>query len=271
MSLLPVINQQIKLKNMNTKITLFLLTLLVITFSSCKDDPERKGDFILEVKATANDKPMVIKNEVYRNVLQYNYKVDRLAFYLSNLYLIKNDGTEVLAKDVSFLEFENNHSVSSQSGELIIAENIPEGNYKGIKFAIGVDSTINNEDPAIYASEHPLSITNNAHWTWNSGYIFVKFEGKIDSLPNGNEDLSQILLYHLGTNPLYREVSFDHNFTVVAGNEFVYQLQLDIDRIFFSESDTLDARHDNDTQTLDNFDLAERVTNLFVNAISELD
>lgn len=251
---------------MKTKLTLLLIGVLFIFFTSCKDDTEEtQGNFVLEITAKANDKPMVLKNEVYKNILQYNYKVERLAFYLSNLYLIKDDGTEVLAKDVSYLNFET----SSDLGEQIIADNIPEGNYKGIKFAIGVDPDQNNEDPANYASDHPLSIDNKMHWTWNSGYIFIKLEGKIDSVPNGNNDLSQIFLYHLGTNPLYRELSFDHDFSIVSGNGFTYNLQLDMDKVFYSDSDTLDARNESTTQTMDDYPLAERVTNLFVNAIGE--
>lgn len=264
-----------------------LLSLLLAT--SCQEkegctnadaanyDPEAEkddgsciaGNFVLDFKALVEGVPLVMKDSVYKNVLNYNYKIETLRFYVSNVYLVKSDNSEVLVNDVSYLDFENHHATYSEEGEKIVGSALP-GDYKGIRFAIGVDPGINNLDPSVYPNDHPLSIFRNAHWTWAAGYIFIKIEGKMDSIPNGNKSLTQLFVYHCGNNPLYRELSFTRDFTIAEGNVFEFKLAVNVDRIFYGSSDTLDVRHEPVTHSEDNlFALAERVTNLFVDAISE--
>lgn len=79
-------------------------------------------------------------------------------------------------------------------------KDIPKGIYEGIRFTIGVDSIANHSDPAIWPNDHALSIMvgGSMHWTWNSGYIFIKVEGQYDipgSSPGG-------FAYHLGRDDL---------------------------------------------------------------------
>ena len=227
------------------------------------------GNFVLDFKALVNGVPLVMKDSVYKNVLDYYYKMETIRFYVSNLYLIKNDNSEVLVNDVSYLDLENSHRSISDDGEKIMVA-APPGDYKGIKFAIGVDPDINNGDPSVYPNDHPLSIRQNAHWVWNSGYIFLKLEGKMDTIPDGNKSLTRSFVYHCGTNALYRELSFTKNFSIVDGGTFEYNLALNVDKIFYSSTDTLDARHDYQSHSEDSlFTIAERVTDFFADAITE--
>jgi len=225
------------------------------------------GEFTLDFKALVNGAPLVMKDSVYKNVLDYYYKMETIRFYVSNLHLVKDDDSEILVKDVSYLDLENSHRAVSADGEKITAL-APVGNYKGIRFAIGVDPAVNNGDPSVYPNDHPLSIFRNMHWTWADGYIFLKLEGKMDSVADGNQSLTQLFVYHCGNNPLYKEWSFTKDFSISPSGAFEYDMAINVDKIFYSSTDTLDARHEAVTHSEENlFALAERVMNLFAGAI----
>jgi hypothetical protein len=49
------------------------------------------------------------------------------------------------------------------------------------------------------------------HWSWNTGYIFMKLEGKFDADTTANI-LSQDYLFHTGLNDLYTTATFNKSF-----------------------------------------------------------
>lgn len=249
---------------------LFFLLLACLAFASpgCDDPPdEETATFVLDVKALVDDNPFVM-GQTYQNVAGYKYNITTLRFYVSRLTLQKADGSEVEVKDVEYLRFETNHAATSAQGEQVKGA-VPAGDYASLRFAIGVDSVLNHSDPAQYPSTHPLSIYSGSHWDWNPGYIFIKMEGNIDTVANGSGTLDEGFLYHTGLDTLYQEVRFDEDFTVTPDETFEYKLKLDVNRLFYNSSDTLDAATDNFTHTIGNFTLAGRVTNFFAGALSK--
>ncbi|MDZ4847368.1 MAG: MbnP family protein [Chitinophagales bacterium] len=252
----------------NKILSALLLVLLSFTYTGCDDPPdEETATFVLDMKAMVNDSAFVL-GQTYQNAQDYKFNIETLRFYLSNLILTGADGSEVEVKDVDFLNFENNHSTSQSKGEQVTGT-IPAGAYTSLRFAIGVDSTRNSDDPAQYPSSHPLSIYNGSHWNWNTGYIFLKIEGSIDSTANGSGNFGNSFLYHTGTNPLYHEIQFSDDFTVAPAETFEYKMKLDVNRFFYNDSDTLDAVNDNFTHTTGTFRIAERVTDFFSGAFSK--
>lgn len=253
--------------NRNSLLVL-LLAFVAFTYTGCDNPPDDEtATFLLDVKAMVNDDPFVM-GQTYENVQGYKFNLVTLRFYLSHLTLTKTDGSEVEVKDVEYLRFENNHSTNNTQGEQV-SETIPAGSYSAMRFAIGVDSILNHSDPSQYPSSHPLSIYTGSHWDWNPGYIFLKIEGNIDTIPNGSSTLDEGFLYHIGLDTLYREVQFDDDFTVAPNETFEYKIKLDVNRLFYNSSDTLDAVNDNFTHTIANFTLAERVTTFFTGALSK--
>ncbi len=67
---------------------------------------------------------------------------------------------------------------------------MPTGNYTGISYLIGVDSTRNVSG----AQTGALAETNGMFWEWNTGYIFLKLEGT--SPQSGEAD--HVIQYHIG-------------------------------------------------------------------------
>ena len=99
-----------------------------------------------------------------------------LSYYISNVKLKKADGSE-------YAQPESYHLVRLNSGSLaeIVLTNIPVGEYTGITYTIGVDSTRNVSG----VQEGALSPSNGMFWSWNTGYIFVKAEGTSPQSSNG--------------------------------------------------------------------------------------
>jgi hypothetical protein len=119
----------------------------------------------------------------YESPASDSITVTKLMYYLSNFKLVTSEG-------VKYIEKESYHLVDhSNSGSLIITlSDVPPGDYNGLIFMIGIDSLRNCSGSRSGA----LDPAKNMFWTWNSGYIFFKMEGKSDISPSKN------YTYHVG-------------------------------------------------------------------------
>ncbi len=132
-------------------------------------------------------------NTVYQFATGYTYKLDLLKYYVSNVKLLKADGT-TWAEPVSY------HLVSVDGAPAdnptIVLDSVPVGNYTQISFGIGVDATSN------HTGDQPgdLSPNNGMTWNWLSGYKFWVMEGEVQ--PTGGT--AQDLIFHIGFDPNYR-------------------------------------------------------------------
>lgn len=138
---------------------------------------------------------------VMENVYYDNYgnriRVDNFMTYITMLKLVKSDGTEVLLKDFYLKDFEEETSLEFK---------IDPGIYTGIRFSLGIPPEYNTHiDPANYPSSHALSVAGSQgmFWTWNSGYIFSKFEGKADTTGTDGASLLFNYSYHTGDAACY--------------------------------------------------------------------
>lgn len=120
----------------------------------------------------------------YKNELGQTYKVGKFKYYISNISLKKENGKEYLCKEYFLINEED------ESSKKIILKDIPEGTYTTLVFTIGVDSAANCSG----AQSGALDPTNAMFWAWNTGYIFMKLEGKAatSSAPG------KIFEYHIG-------------------------------------------------------------------------
>jgi hypothetical protein len=110
--------------------------------------------------------------------------VGKLKYYISNIVLTDISGNK-LYTDTSFLIDE-----SKSESKRFFLKNISPNNYQSVEFIVGVDS-LHNSSGAQSGSLDPL---NGMFWTWNSGYIFFKLEGK-SSYSNLPDNLIE---YHIG-------------------------------------------------------------------------
>ncbi len=105
------------------------------------------------------------------NNLNHQYKTDRLEYYISEISLIHDNGTETQIEDLYLL-------VDASETTSVSLGNFDVTNLEKVKFHVGVDSINNHGDPTLYHGTHPLSPqAPSMHWGWTAGYRFVAYEG----------------------------------------------------------------------------------------------
>jgi hypothetical protein len=176
-----------------------------------------------------------ILENIYMDSYGNRVRVDNFQSYFAMIKLVKEDGTEVPLQDFYLHDF---------TKDALFTGTVPAGNYVGVKFGVGVPDAYNlNQDPAQYPSSHPLSVAGNQgmFWTWNSGYVFTKFEGKID--PTGTEGVTptQSFSIHTGDSECYFEYATSgNNYDFALGNEYEVNINLHVDQILGSGPEGLD-------------------------------
>ncbi|MEZ4825922.1 MAG: MbnP family protein [Bacteroidia bacterium] len=134
---------------------------------------------------------------------------------------------------------------------------ITTGHKHMLMFNVGVDSAANHADPTTYESTHPLAPQSpNMHWSWNSGYIFVRVEGLVDTDGNGTPDAE--FLFHIGTDAKRTPIALTAHKEVAAVDETIH-MEVDFAKLFTG----IDLKTDRTTHTGDNPTLAAKfVANL---------
>ncbi|MEM8828307.1 MAG: MbnP family copper-binding protein [Cyanobacteria bacterium P01_G01_bin.19] len=112
-------------------------------------------------------------------------------FYVSDVALIDEDGNPVpveLEQDgkwqhqsTALLDFEDGSNAcdnGTTETNTAIVGTVPEGDYQGLQFTLGVPQNLNHEDAAIAPS--PLNLTS-MWWNWQGGYKFLRAEMETDS------------------------------------------------------------------------------------------
>ncbi|MBK7181482.1 MAG: hypothetical protein IPH89_00385 [Bacteroidetes bacterium] len=112
-------------------------------------------------------------------------QIDALRFYVSNICFLKN-GTVVLPEKNSFHLID----ASNKNSQTLSIKNTNKINFDELSFSLGIDSTTNVSG----AMGADLDPTKGMYWTWQSGYINFKLEGKSNNCPTRNHAFE----FHLG-------------------------------------------------------------------------
>ena len=178
--------------------TLVIATTAIAALSSCSKDnntpqpdkptPELQGNgkialqfenYVGEEKLTLGADANTAK--AYTSNGQ-TLKFSEVKYVITNIVLVKADGTKVayhtedLDKGGFLINQENTASLSP------ILSEIPQGDYKGIEFGLGVKRELNNlslqdKFPNFYRLTGSFKQAQIMHWEWANGYRFVKLEG----------------------------------------------------------------------------------------------
>jgi uncharacterized repeat protein (TIGR04052 family) len=118
-----------------------------------------------------------------------------LRFYISNLRLLKADGSEqpvALTQDglwqlddVALLDFENGTGPCANGTEQtrdVVEGQVPAGRYVGVRFDLGLPFDKNHREPTLQPS--PLNLSRR-FWSWNAGYKFMRMDIRSTGQPKG--------------------------------------------------------------------------------------
>jgi len=220
----------------------------------------------LRFKPTMNGIPLVM-NQVFTGPNGLRMQLELWKFYISEITLQNTSVTQLL-KDVALFDF-------SRPDKSLILTAKP-GLYTSLSFAIGVDRNLNRMgdasfSPAVYPMEHPLSIYNDMYWTNSTGYVFLRVEGKIDTSAAQNSVPEFTWFYHTGQDTMYTTTTFDNlNLSVVKGQTKVIELEVEVNELFRTASDTINMVQENFTHSTDRPLLARKVITNFKNAVRKI-
>lgn len=156
---------------------------------------------MLEIKVVPyfGSEPLDLNN-VYTTAENYKIQFFDLKCYLGNF----KNGNSVLSsigffdfpvKGTSFLSLENDYT-----------------KFSNLSFIVGVDSVDNHADPNAFPNDNPLNslIAGEMHWDWNPGYIFLKIDGKVDTIPDATTNMDHFFSYHVGKDENRVALSFSN-------------------------------------------------------------
>lgn len=218
-------------------LTVCVIGLCIILFSCKKDNDVKMPDTNDTKEPTANlhihfthqaDSLTLFPGQTYTLTANRSYSVDVFKYYISNIELHYTNG-KIYKEDYSY------HLIDFKGKSEITLNGVPTGNLGLIKFMIGVDSAKNVSGP----QTGDLSPNLGMFWTWNTGYIMVKFEG--GSPQSGASD--QSLVYHIGgfkgTNKAQRNVfiTLPPKATLTANKTSELSLLTNVSRLFYGVHD----------------------------------
>lgn len=167
--------------------------------------------------------------------------------YLSEFELLKAGGETVML-DTFFL-------ITREMRTFDLGE-VPAGDYEGVRFYVGIDSVRNHADPSQYPNEHPLALqTPSMHWSWNSGYIFLKIDAEVDTTEAQDGSGLKTAAFHIGMDQFRTPVSLTKATQAPADGGATLHVKIDWREALRG----LDLRTENHTMTMNNMPLARKV------------
>ena len=140
---------------------------------------------IIRFENFVGDKKLALDTITYVNDLGQTFTVTNFKYYISNIELEYENSKKSFLAQGSYLIRQDDESTW-----VVEMDGIPADSYRSISFMIGVDSLHNCSG----AQSGALDPINGMFWTWNTGYIFMKLEGKSPA----SKQPGHIFEYHIG-------------------------------------------------------------------------
>lgn len=194
------------------KLTLFLTSLI---FFACKEDVEETASLELEFAHKAGVENFEY-GKIYENAAGNEFSLRLWRTYISEIRLIKSND-EVYAVPDSY------HLIEPTIGNKysLNLNQIPAGNYKAIRFYLGVvgDENLSGEMVG------DLDPSNNMAWNWTTGYKFIRMDGEFQDMAGNRRGV----VVHIGTevNLKAQVFQFNQNLNITGDNNKI-DFELDL-------------------------------------------
>ena len=220
---------------MKKYISILIISIATITmFNGCKKSADDSatptpatGVIEFHLHTMVDSVEVADYDSVYVMSSGRKIKVHFAQLYLSNIQLLKLDGSAIDVPGVIVLK--------KQQIEPYILGTVPSGNYKSVRFNVGLPVATNAATPV--ASDSTLN--QPAMWFGNtaqpSGFVFVNFQGAIDTTAAGNGTVAQMqsFSYKIGTNNNLVTIQLpDNNFTIAPNQTQLLHMMIDYNKLF---------------------------------------
>lgn len=188
------------------------------------------GTFFFHLHTYIEDNEVDAYNIVYTNLDGRKVALSMAQLYISNIQLVKKDGT--------VYDIPNNKKILKVLDvDQINVADVPVGEYKSIRFKVGLDANTNQLNPS--ASPDSVLLKTASMWFGAApqpdGYVFLNVQGKIDTTYDASATVAQMqpFVFKIGTNANYKQVSMpDKNFTVVKDQAVFGHIIIDYYKLF---------------------------------------
>ena len=144
-----------------------------------------KKDVPVSLHLNFQNEPLVLKDKKYVTKTNDTVAITKMKFYLSNIVLELEDGTQY--KESNSFHLVDAETLSSLEFYL---KNVPDIKIKKIGFAVGIDS----KNSISEKFDGDLDPALGMYWAWNTGYINMKLEGKSSSCTSVKKEFQ----FHIG-------------------------------------------------------------------------
>lgn len=255
---------------------LLLLTTSTLMLTGCEaNSPEDDQAMIM-----LDLEPMVGTQSLAENTV-YTLNGQKMTFtsarmYLSEIVLIQEDDTEVTFAGESITAPAKNDAdetvTHTTNDRIVLAKHdageqayelgeVPAGTYKGVRFKIGISGLTNKMDPTQVPATHALTkqTDRNNHWSWNSGYIFLRMDGYLDLDGDGVVEETEESLWdvHIGTGNFAQVIQLDETFSLSGGA--MQNLHITVDYAKMLANVDLSDPDQRRCHTMDNLPVAQKV------------
>lgn len=234
-----------------------LSVFLSAIFSACSGEdskllvtPGASGELNITFDAKLGNVDFALNKDF--TVGKQTLRFTKFRYWVTNVVLVNAQGAELVVPDSYFLmeevgELDLSGTINEKliypanKRETITLKGIPAGEYKAVKFAIGVDAK-HNDNLSLRAGE--LSIANGMSsivWMWHSSYIFSSLAG---SVSQGSE--SKAFKVETGLNANYKTATIDFAAPVNSSTTKGIVLNVDVakmlDGIGLIQNPAIDAK-----------------------------
>lgn len=234
----------------------YLLSAVIsAAFISCNsnDDQPVANNVTLEFINTFKDQTIVLGDATATNATVntsaagQTHSFSELKYVISNIRLIKADGTEIpynvndLDKGATVIDQAKPASLN------YVLNNIPAGEYKQIKFGLGVKNSLNTLDQVRFPNFYAAAGANDTEmmWEWGAGYRFTKIEGFYDtdkkelSIHTGSTVEGEEGNYTQGVDA-YRDITLNLSTNAVVDNKAPkIVIKADFDKLLSGKTHTI--------------------------------
>ena len=213
-------------------ISLFAIIATVFIFSACTKNNSSNTAVNTTGLLEFHMHTLVDTNEVDTYGLPYimtggrKISVNIAQLYISNVQLLGANNTVLYTVP-------NSYALKVMQTEPVPIGQVPAGNYTSVRFTIGLDSIANTKSPA----SNDSTFNQPKMWFGNTaqpgGYVFVNFQGAIDTTRKANGNTLVPFAFKVGTNANKRTVTMPAQaFSVIGTQTQLVHLLIDYNKLF---------------------------------------
>lgn len=221
---------------MRRLLLLLIILCIIFAWTSCRTETTEgpTATVTVTVKAVCGSEPFVVE-QYYDYPAGGRIGLRDFSIFMSDISLITENGKdEVLLDEIAFLDISaiQYNLAAAESGWQKPYLSVPVGNYKGIKFGLGVAHENNAQNPTDFASSNPLGVMSR-YSEGDSSYIFERIVGIYERATDTSEFRISIV-----NDVMYTEVVLNKEFSVDASGSEI-DLTFDVQKVFSRNDSTL--------------------------------